>query len=193
MHPRQILLFWNCAADVLDFWSIVFCLLLSARDGNLTLAEILFNRYWLKLCYNCAIMSRKYLYFFAGIVLLALIGAGVVIFSSRTAVAVSFTSVTDQTLEIGMSEQSMSVDPGVTERVIYKVTNPGTEPLNVIANLEYEPASAEFQVRVFQTDCGKWTVVNPGQTIEFETIFSLLPSGPFGSDKITMRHVFKKP
>ena len=138
-------------------------------------------------------MNRRYLLFFAGIVLIALLGAGVILFSARTAVAVHFTSESDQPLEIAISQPDIIIDPGVTQRVIYRVTNPGSEPRNVIANLEYEPASAEFQVRVFQTDCGKWTLINPGQTVEFETVFSILPAGPFGSEKITLRHQFQKP
>lgn len=138
-------------------------------------------------------MKRRYLIFFGVIVLLALIGAGVIVFSSRTTVAINFTSKTDQPLEIAINEPEMSAAPGDTKRVIYSVKNPGSEPRNVIATLEYEPTSAEFQVRLFQTDCGKWTLINPGQTVEFETVFSILPAGPFGSDQITLRHVFAKP
>ena len=138
-------------------------------------------------------MKRRYLLFFVTIVIVALIGVGVMIFSARKTVTLNFTSENDQPLEIAISQSEMTAAPGDTKRVIYSVKNPGSEPRNVIATLEYEPASAEFQVRLFQTDCGKWTVVNPGETVQFETVFSILPAGPFGSDQITLRHVFAKP
>ena len=138
-------------------------------------------------------MIRWYLIFFVAVLLLALSCVGVSGFSSRDMVAIHFTAENDQPLEIAINEPEMKASPGDTKRVIYRVKNPGTEPRNVIATLEYEPPSAEFQVRLFQTDCGKWTLINPGETVEFETVFSILPAGPFGSDQITLRHVFAKP
>ncbi len=139
-------------------------------------------------------MNRRYLVLFLTIAIVALLGAGVVIFSARSPVVVNFVSESlDYPLDIAISQPAMTLLPGETQRVIYRVTNPDDEAHNVIADLEYGPANGEFQVRIFQTDCGQWTMINPGETVEFETVFSVLPAGPFGQDEITLRHVFKKP
>lgn len=136
-------------------------------------------------------MRRTYRYGLAAFLSLLAVGVVFYLVSAKQLITVAFPIVTTPTLQIAVNHAHIETEPGVTQRLVYRVTNPNTQPQRLLIKLEYEPEEAEEQLRIFETDCRKWILIQPGETLELETVFALLPAG-FGSAKhLTLRSIFQ--
>ncbi|MFN8439515.1 MAG: cytochrome c oxidase assembly protein [Caldilineaceae bacterium] len=106
-------------------------------------------------------------------------------------VTVEFPVVANSSLEIALNASQIETQPGTTQRLIYRVTNPNAQPQRLIVNLQYEPKEAEDWLRIFQTDCRKWILIKPGETVQLETVFTVVPSLLRIPSHATLRSIFQ--
>lgn len=136
-------------------------------------------------------MIRKHPYWL-GAVLIVLGMAGITLWrSAHRQVTVEFPIVAVPSLTIAVNALQIETLPGVTQRLVYRVTNPDTQPQRLIVNLQVEPEEAEDWLRIFQTDCRKWVLIKPGETIQLDTVFAVVPSLIGTPSHVTVRSVFQ--
>lgn len=93
--------------------------------------------------------------------------------------------------QIEMIPPSLEVQPGEVVNVIYRVRNTGVAAEQAVGRIEIAPGSAFDQIRVYLTECGGLNTYDPGVANDYYVTFKVEPAGLFGSETLTIRHVFE--
>ncbi len=94
-------------------------------------------------------------------------------------------------LQIEMIPPTLDVQPGEVVNVIYRVRNTGAMPERAIGRIEIAPGSAFEQIKVYLTECGGLNTYEPDVANDYYVTFKVDPAGLFGSETLTIRHVFE--
>ena len=136
-------------------------------------------------------MKRKYQYWLASILIMLGVAITIVWWNDHRHVTVEFSTVPASSLEIVLNVPRVETQPGTTQRLIYLVYNPDAQAQRLLVNLQVEPKEAEDWLRIFQTDCRKWVLIKPGETIQLETVFTVVPSLLRTPSYVTLRSIFQ--
>lgn len=93
--------------------------------------------------------------------------------------------------QIEMIPPTLEVQPGEVVNVIYRVRNTGVAPEQAVGRIEIAPGSAFEQIKVYLTECGGLNTYQPNVANDYYVTFKVDPAGLFGSETLTIRHVFE--
>lgn len=93
--------------------------------------------------------------------------------------------------QIEMIPPTLDVQPGEVVNVIYRVRNTGVAPEQAVGRIEIAPGSAFEQIKVYLTECGGLNTYEPDVANDYYVTFKVDPAGLFGSETLTIRHVFE--
>lgn len=97
----------------------------------------------------------------------------------------------DLPFTVEMIPPEMEVEPGEVVNVIYRVRNESASARQAIGRVEIAPGSAVDQIRVYLTECGGLNTYAPEVAADYYVTFKVEPAGLFGTQVLTIRHVFE--
>ena len=128
-----------------------------------------------------------------GLAALMLIAAGWIVWRYAAPIEVRLAAdVNDLPFEVELIPAVVTARPGEVISVVYRIRNADILPLAAFGEVLIEPRRSTDQIEIFLTQCGGLNTFQNGFAEDYEVLFRVQPAGLFGSQQLTLWHVFSR-